>query len=40
MGRVQAQSMRVCIQDKIKLLRDRYRAALKENELQDAFDEL
>ena len=40
MGRVQAQSMRVRIQDKMKLLRNRYRAALKENELQEAFDEL
>jgi hypothetical protein len=40
MGRVQAQSVRVRIQDKMKLLRDRYRAVLKENEFQDAFDEL
>ena len=40
MGRVQAQSMRTRIQDQMKNLRDRYRAALKENELQDAFDEL
>ena len=32
--------MRVRIQDQMKNLRDRYRAALKENELQDAFDEL
>ena len=40
MGRVQAQSMRARIQDQMKHLRDRYRAALKENELQEAFDEL
>ena len=40
MGRVQAQSMRTRIQDQMKHLKDRYRAALKENELQEAFDEL
>lgn len=40
MGRVQAQSMRVRIQNQMKHLRDRYKAALKENELQEAFDEL
>jgi hypothetical protein len=32
--------MRVRIQDQMKNLKDRYRAALKENELQEAFDEL
>ena len=32
--------MRTRIQDQMKHLRDRYRAALKENELQEAFDEL
>ena len=32
--------MRARIQDQMKHLRDRYRAALKENELQEAFDEL
>ena len=32
--------MRTRIQDQMKQLRDRYRAALKENELQEAFDEL
>jgi len=40
MGRVQAQSMRVRIQYQMKHLKDRYRAALKENELQEAFDDL
>jgi len=40
MGRVQAQSMRNRIQDQMKHLKERYRTALKENELQDAFDEL
>jgi hypothetical protein len=32
--------MRTRIQDQMKHLKDRYRAALKENELQEAFDEL
>jgi len=37
---LRAQSMRTSIQDQMKHLKDRYRAALKENELQEAFDEL
>jgi len=32
--------MRTRIQDQMKHLKNRYRAALKENELQEAFDEL
>jgi hypothetical protein len=40
MDRVQAQSMRTRIQDQMKHLKNRYRATLKENELQEVFDEL
>ena len=40
MGRVQAQSVRTRIQDQMIHLKEWYRAALKENELQEAFDEL
>jgi hypothetical protein len=32
--------MRTRIQDQMMHLKDRYRAALKENEFQEAFDEL
>jgi hypothetical protein len=40
MGRIIAKSMRARIQDKMMMLRKTFRAALKENELQEAFDEL
>ena len=40
MGRVIQSSPRVRIQDQMKLLRDRYRAALKDSAMQEAFDAL
>jgi len=40
MGRIIKGSMRTRLQDKMKMLRKTYRAALKANELQDAFDQL
>ncbi len=40
MGRIQKESMRTRIQDNMKMLRKTFRAALKENELQEAFDAL
>lgn len=40
MGRILSASRRSRIQDKMKMLRRTFRAALKENELQEAFDEL
>ena len=40
MGRIQRGSMRTRLQDKMMMLRKTFREALKENELQDAFDEL
>jgi len=40
MGRIQRGSMRTRLQEKMKMLRKTFREALKENELQDAFDEL
>ena len=39
MGRVQAHSMRTRIQNQMKHLKNRFRAALKDNELQEAFDD-
>ena len=39
MGRITSGSMRTRIQDNMKMLRDTFRAALKENELQEAFDQ-
>lgn len=40
MGRIQKESMRARIQDNMKMLRKTFRAALKENEFQEAFDAL
>jgi hypothetical protein len=40
MGRIQRGSMRTRLQDKMMMLRKTFRKALKENELQEAFDEL
>jgi len=40
MGRITSGSMRTRIQDYMKMLRDTFRAALKEDELQEAFDQL
>ena len=40
MGRITKGSMRTRLQDKMKMLRKTFRAALKANELQDAFDQL
>jgi hypothetical protein len=40
MGRIQKGSMRTRIQDNMLMLRKTFRAALKENELQEAFDAL
>ncbi len=40
MGRIQKESMRTRIQDNMTMLRKTFRAALKENELQEAFDAL
>jgi hypothetical protein len=40
MGRVTKDSMRVRLQDTAAQLRDRYRAALKDGAMQEAFDEL
>lgn len=40
MGRILSGSRRSRIQDKMKMLRGTFRAALKEDELQEAFDEL
>ncbi|EMR73197.1 hypothetical protein MCGE09_00034 [Thaumarchaeota archaeon SCGC AB-539-E09] len=40
MGRINKQSARTRIQDKMKMLKKTFRAALKEDELQHAFDEL
>jgi len=40
MGRVIQASPRVRIQDRMKLLRDRYRVALKDSAMQEAFDAL
>jgi len=40
MGRIQRGSMRTRLQDKMIMLRKTFREALKENELQEAFDEL
>jgi hypothetical protein len=40
MGRVTRDSMRVRLQDAAAQLRDRYRAALKDGAMQEAFDEL
>ena len=40
MGRITSGSMRTRIQDYMKILRDTFRAALKEDELQEAFDQL
>ena len=39
LGRIQRGSMRTRLQDKMMMLRKTFRAALKEDELQDAFDE-
>ena len=39
MGRITSGSMRTRIQDNMKMLRDTFRAALKENELREAFDQ-
>jgi len=39
MGRITSGSMRTRIQDNMKMLRNTFRAALKENELQEAFDQ-
>jgi len=39
MGRITTGSMRTRIQDNMKMLRNTFRAALKENELQEAFDQ-
>ncbi len=40
MGRIQRGSMRTRLQDKMMMLRKTFREALKEDELQEAFDEL
>jgi len=40
MGRTQRGSMRTRLQDKMMMLRKTFRAALKEDELQEAFDKL
>ena len=40
MGRIQKGSMRTRLQDKMLMLRKTFREALKEDELQEAFDEL
>lgn len=40
MGRITRGSMRTRLQDKMMMLRKTFRAALKANELQDAFDQL
>ena len=40
MGRIQKESMRTRIQDNMKMLRKTFRAALKDDDLQQAFDEL
>ncbi len=40
MGRIIKGSMRTRLQDKMKMLRKTFRAALKANDLQDAFDQL
>ena len=40
MGRIQKGSMRTRIQDSMKHLKKRFRAALKDDELQEAFDDL
>ena len=40
MGRIQRGNMRTHLQDKMMMLRKTFREALKENELQDAIDEL
>jgi len=40
MGRIQKESMKTRIQDNMVMLRKTFRAALKENELQEAFDAL
>ena len=40
MGRVMRDSMRVRLQDTMAQLKARYRAALKDGEMQRAFDEL
>ena len=40
MGRITSGSMRTRIQDYMKMLKDTFRAALKEDELQEAFDQL
>jgi len=40
LGHIISSSMRQRIPDHMKLLRDLYRVALKDNDLQDTFDEL
>jgi len=40
MGRITSGGMSTCIQDNMKMLRDMFRAALKEDDLQEAFDQL
>ena len=40
MGRLTSGSKRTRIQDYMKKMRDQFRAALKDDELQEAFDEL
>ncbi len=40
MSRIQSGSMGTRIQDNMKMLRKTFRAALKENKLQEAFDAL
>jgi hypothetical protein len=40
MGRITSGSMRTRIQDYMKMLRDTFRAALNDDELQEAFDHL
>jgi hypothetical protein len=40
MGRILSKSMRTRIQDKMVMLKKTFRAALKDDELQKAFDEL
>ena len=40
MGRIIKYSKRTRIQDYMKEMRDQFRAALKDNALQEAFDEL
>jgi len=39
MGRIQKGSMRTRIQESMKLLKKRFRAALKDDGLQEAFDD-